>query len=301
FSRSPGGSSGGSVAAILAEMCYASIGSDTGGSIRIPSAACGLVGLKPALGEIPIDGVVPLSSTLDHIGPLCRSVEDAAILHQTLGGVASPTPIKARELRGLRLAVPRPYFFALLDPDVAARFDESCERLTRAGVVLDDVAIAHAAEIATIYVHLALAEAAACHARTLESHPDDYTPNVRLRLEMGRHILAEDYIRAMRGREVLTREVDAALNGRDGLLLPTMPVPAVTLGAATVRVGAVEEPVRSIMLRLTQPFNISGHPAISMPCGRTRDGLPVGAQLVGANTLGLLAVASAIERTLEPS
>ena len=300
-SRSPGGSSGGSAAAILAGMCYASIGSDTGGSIRIPSAACGLVGLKPALGEIPTDGVVPLSSTLDHIGPLCRSVEDAGILHQLLGGVANPAPIGTRELRGLRLGIPRPYFFALLDPDVAARFDESCERLTRAGVVLEDVAIAHTAEIATIYVHVALSEAAACHARTLESQPDDYTPNVRVRLEMGRHILAEDYVRALRGRDVLTREVGAALNGRDGLLLPTMPVPATTLGAATVKVGTAEETVRNITLRLTQPVNITGHPAISMPCGRTRDGLPVGAQLVGSDTLGLLAVASAIERTLEPS
>jgi aspartyl-tRNA(Asn)/glutamyl-tRNA(Gln) amidotransferase subunit A len=298
--RSPGGSSGGSAAAILAGMCYASIGSDTGGSIRIPSAACGLVGLKPALGEIPTDGVVPLSSTLDHLGPLCRSVEDAGILHQMLGGVASPAPIRARALRGLRLAIPRPYFFTLLDPDVAARFDEACERLTRAGVLLEDVVIAHTAEIATIYVHLALSEAAACHARTLERQPDDYTPNVRVRLEMGRHILAEDYVRAMRGREVLTREVGAALNGRDGLLLPTMPVPATTLGAATVTVGAVEESVRNITLRLTQPFNITGHPAISMPCGRTRNGLPVGAQLVGSETLNLLAVASAIEHTLEP-
>ena len=105
--RSPGGSSGGSAAAILADMCYASIGSDTGGSIRIPSAACGLVGLKPAFGEIPIDGVVPLSSTLDHVGPLCRSVEDAGILHQVLAGASNPAPIKARELSGLRLGIPR--------------------------------------------------------------------------------------------------------------------------------------------------------------------------------------------------
>jgi aspartyl-tRNA(Asn)/glutamyl-tRNA(Gln) amidotransferase subunit A len=300
-SRSPGGSSGGSAAAILAGMCYASIGSDTGGSIRIPSAACGLVGLKPAFGEIPTDGVVPLSSTLDHVGPLCRSVEDAAILHQVLAGVSSPVSIKARDLRGLRFGIPRPYFFALLDPEVSARFDESCERLSRAGVVLEDVALAHATEIATIYVHVALSEAAACHARTLETQPEAYTSNVRVRLEMGRYILAEDYVRAMRGRDVVTREVNAALNGRDGLLLPTLPVPAVTLGAATVRVGTVEEPVRSIMLRLTQPFNISGHPAITLPCGRTRDGLPVGAQLVGADTLGLLAAAHAIEPLLEPS
>jgi aspartyl-tRNA(Asn)/glutamyl-tRNA(Gln) amidotransferase subunit A len=299
--RSPGGSSGGSAASVLADMCYASIGSDTGGSIRIPSAACGLVGLKPAWGDIPTDGVVPLSSTLDHIGPLCRSVEDAAILHQTLGGVSSPTPIKARELRGLRLGIPRPYFFALLDPDVGARFDELCERLSRAGVVLDDVVIAHTEEIATIYVHVALAEAAACHARTLESQPDAYTPTVRLRLEMGRYILAEDYVRAMRGREVLTRAVNAAMNGRDGLLLPTLPVPAVKLGAAMVTVGTVEEPVRNITLRLTQPFNISGHPAITLPCGRTRDGLPVGAQLVSADTLGLLAAAHAVEPLLESS
>src|SRR5262245_13840139 len=135
-SRSPGGSSGGSAAAILAEMCYASIGSDTGGSIRIPSAACGLVGLKPAFGEIPIEGVVPLSSTLDHVGPLCRSVEDAAILHHTLAGQANPAPIATRELRGLRLGIPRAYFLALLDPEIAARFDEACARLVSAGVML---------------------------------------------------------------------------------------------------------------------------------------------------------------------
>jgi aspartyl-tRNA(Asn)/glutamyl-tRNA(Gln) amidotransferase subunit A len=300
-SRSPGGSSGGSAAAVLAEMCYASIGSDTGGSIRIPSAACGLVGLKPAFGEIPVDGVVPLSTTLDHVGPLCRSVEDAAILHQLLAGLSTPAPVAPRELRGLRLGIPRDYFLALLDPDIEARFGEACKRLTTAGVVLEDVTIPHAADAPTVYLHVALPEAAAYHARTLESHPEEYTPNVRLRLEMARYIMGEDYVRAMRGRDVLIHEVDAALDNRDGLLLPTLPVPATPLGAVTVSVGASEEPVRAITLRLTQPFNITGHPAITMPCGQTRDGLPAGAQLVGMHTLDLLSVASAIEHVLQPS
>jgi aspartyl-tRNA(Asn)/glutamyl-tRNA(Gln) amidotransferase subunit A len=299
--RSPGGSSGGSAAAVLADMCYASIGSDTGGSIRIPSAACGLVGLKPRFGEIPVDGVVPLSNTLDHVGPICRSVDDAAIVHHVISGVSNPAPITRRELRGLRLGIPRPYFFALLDPAIAARFDEACERLTTAGAILEDVTIPHAADAPTIYVHIALPEAAACHAQTLESHPEEYTPNVRLRLEMARYILAEDYVRALRGRDVLMREVNAALHGHDGLLLPTLPVPAITLGATTVSVGTSEEPVRAITLRLTQPFNITGHPAITMPCGRTNDNLPAGAQLVGMETLGLLSVARAIEKVLQPS
>jgi aspartyl-tRNA(Asn)/glutamyl-tRNA(Gln) amidotransferase subunit A len=300
-SRSPGGSSGGSAAAILAEMCYASIGSDTGGSIRIPSAACGLVGLKPAFGEIPTEGVVPLSNTLDHVGPLCRSVEDAAILHQTLAGVSNPAPVTARPLSGLRLGIPRAYFLALLDPQIAQRFDDACQRLVTAGVVLEDVTIPHAADAPAVYLHIALPEAATCHAQTLESQPEEYTPNVRLRLEMGRYIMAEDYVRAMRGRDVLIREVNAALHGRNGLLLPTLPVPAVTLGAATVSVGTSEEPVRAITLRLTQPFNITGHPAITMPCGLTQEGLPAGAQLVGMHTLDLLSVASAIEHLLQPS
>jgi aspartyl-tRNA(Asn)/glutamyl-tRNA(Gln) amidotransferase subunit A len=300
-SRSPGGSSGGSAASILAGMCYASIGSDTGGSIRIPAAACGLVGLKPAFGEIPLDGVVPLSSTFDHVGPLCRSVEDATLLHQLLAGVSNPAPIAARDLRGLRLGIPRAYFFTLLDPEIAARFDAACERLTRAGAILDEVTIPHAADAPTIYLHVALPEAAACHAHTLERQPEDYTPNVRLRLEMARYIMAEDYVRALHGRDVLTREVSAALHGRDGLLLPTLPVPAVKLGAATVAVGTSEEPVRAITLRLTQPFNITGHPAITMPCGQTTEGLPAGAQLVGMDTLELLSVAQAMEKVLDPS
>jgi aspartyl-tRNA(Asn)/glutamyl-tRNA(Gln) amidotransferase subunit A len=298
--RSPGGSSGGSAASVLAGMAFASIGTDTGGSVRIPSAACGLVGLKPAFGEIPIDGIVPLSTTLDHVGPLARSVEDAAILYGVLKGGPEGPPLRKIETGDLRVGVLRGYFTALLDSQVASAFDGAARRLADAGAILDDVEIPHAHDIAAIYLHIVLSEAAAYHATTLESHANAYTANVRLRLEMGRYILAQDYVRALRGRDLLRREVDAAIAGHDALLLPTLAVPATRLGAAMVRVGGTEEPVRNITLRLTQLFNVTGHPAITMPCGKTTDGLPIGAQLVGASTPDLLEVARALEPYLGP-
>ena len=299
--RSPGGSSGGSAASVLDGQAYGSIATDTGGSIRIPAAACGLVGLKPAFGEIPTRGIVPLSTTMDHVGSLCRSVEDAAILYDALRA-ARYEPRQKRELRGTRIGVLRGYFLALLDPQVAAAFDLACARLVEAGAVLDDVDIPHAADIAPIYLHIVLCEAAALHAKMLDSRSEDYHPNIRTRLELGRYILAEDYVRALRGRQLLIEEVDAALRGRSALLLPSLAVPATRLGAATVKVGAVEEPVRNITLRLTQLFNVTGHPAMSVPCGKTAEGLPIGAQFVGARTAtdDLLRVAAAAEPYLGP-
>jgi aspartyl-tRNA(Asn)/glutamyl-tRNA(Gln) amidotransferase subunit A len=301
-SRSPGGSSGGSAASVLAGMAIATIGTDTGGSIRIPASACGLVGLKPTIGEIPTDGVVPLSSTLDHVGPMCATVEDAAVVYDVLRGIPRPPALVPREIRSLRFGVPRAYFFDLLDDEVAARFGEGVDRLKEAGASVEDVSIPHAKEAATVYLHIALTEAAACHATTLESRPQDYTENVRLRLEMGRYIQGEDYVRAQRGRAVLREEVRDALNGKDALLLPSMPVPATRLGVPTITIGGIEESVRNLTLRLTQLFNISGHPAISIPCGRTSDGLPVGAQIVGGinRTPELLRVASAVDAILSP-
>jgi aspartyl-tRNA(Asn)/glutamyl-tRNA(Gln) amidotransferase subunit A len=299
--RSPGGSSGGSAAGVLDGMAYASIGTDTGGSVRIPSAACGLVGLKPSLGEVPLGGIVPLSTTMDHVGPLCRSVEDAGLVLDALRGRAQNR--RKREVKGLRVGVLRGYFTALLDPQVAAAFEATCSALSAAGAELADVQIPHAGDIAPIYLHIVLAEAAAFHAKTLDSHAEDYTPNVRIRLEMGRYILAEDYVRALRGRSLLTEEVDAALHGQDALLLPALAVPAIRLGAAVVKIGSVEEPVRNITLRLTQLFNITGHPAITMPGGATTDGLPIGAQLVGGldHTDDLVSVAAAVEPLIRPA
>jgi aspartyl-tRNA(Asn)/glutamyl-tRNA(Gln) amidotransferase subunit A len=299
--RSAGGSSGGSAASVADGMAYASIGTDTGGSIRIPAAACGVVGLKPSRGETPLDGIVPLSTTMDHVGPLCRSVEDAAILFDALRGTAAE-PRTSATLRGTTFGVLRGYFRALLDTQVASAFDAACARLTDAGAVLEDVEIPHAADIGPIYLHIVLSEAAAYHAKMLDSRADDYTPNVRIRLEMGRYVLAEDYVRALSGRRVLIAEVDAALRGRAALLVPALAIPAPKLGAATVRLAGVEEPIRNVMLRLTQLFNITGHPAISIPCGKTVEGLPIGAQLVGAlhGTDDLLRVAAAAEPYVGP-
>jgi Asp-tRNA(Asn)/Glu-tRNA(Gln) amidotransferase A subunit family amidase len=279
--RSPGGSSGGSAASVADGMALASIGTDTGGSIRIPAAACGTVGLKPAYGEIPADGVVPLSRTLDHVGPIASTAGDAWLLYRALAGKPA-RPLAPLPASGLRLAILRPYFCDLLDDEVRGRFEAAIERLLAAGVRIDETEIHHTAEIGSVYLHISFADAAAYHAATLERSPELYTAPVRLRLEAARYVEAEDYVRALCGRDVLRREVDAALAGHDALVLPTLAIPAPPIGAATVPIGGRDEPVRNVMLRLTQLFNVTGHPAISLPCGTTGAGLPCGLQLVGA-------------------
>jgi aspartyl-tRNA(Asn)/glutamyl-tRNA(Gln) amidotransferase subunit A len=282
-SRSPGGSSGGSAIAVATGMSVASIGTDTGGSIRIPSAACGIVGLKPTLGEIPTDGVVPLSHTLDHVGPMTRSVLDTAILYDVLsgGGESAGWPPEPNGRQKRTFVIPESFYLDRLDDAVRARFREACDRLRDAGHRVQNGSIENAALVPAVYLHIVMAEAAAYHARTLQSVPDKYMPAVRIRLEMGRYVLGEDYVRAMRGRDVLRRAADEALANADALLLPSLAIPAPPLGANSVDVGGSQEPVRAITLRLTQTFNITGHPALSMPMGLTGTGLPCGCQLVG--------------------
>jgi aspartyl-tRNA(Asn)/glutamyl-tRNA(Gln) amidotransferase subunit A len=297
-SRSPGGSSGGSAASVVAGMALATVGTDTGGSIRIPSAACGLVGFKPPFGAVPCDGVVPLSQTLDHVGPLAKTVEDARLLYLALSGeAASLSSAPAIELADVRAASLDGYFVARLQPAVRDSFDSALARLRDAGLQISTASIAHAADVPAIYVTICLAEAAALHARTLEDVPERYTKPVRHRLELGRYIPAEDYLRAQAGRNVLRSEVDEALRRHDVLLLPTMAIVAPPLGASTVEMDG-EEPVRSAMLRLTQPFNLSGHPAITLPVAASPEGLPVGLQLVGRETDRLLDIARAVEGIL---
>lgn len=304
-SRSPGGSSGGSAIAIATGMSLGTVGTDTGGSIRIPAAACGVVGLKPGWGEVSASGVVPLSRQLDHVGPLASCVTDAWIQYNAMLPRARQTaamPVAA-PLKGLRLGLPAGYLFDRLDADVEHAVKSTIDALRTAGAILTDVAIPHATDMAAIYLHLVFGDAAEYHARTLLSRPQDYTPNVRLRLEMARYVLAEDYVRALRGKTVIAYEVDRALDGVDALVLPALAIPAPPIGAVTMPVKGGPEAVRSLMLRCTQPFNLSGHPAISLPCGTAHGRLPIGLQLAGhkGQTPKLVSVALAVERAIAHS
>jgi aspartyl-tRNA(Asn)/glutamyl-tRNA(Gln) amidotransferase subunit A len=294
-SRSAGGSSSGSAAALAAGMCFGALGTDTGGSIRIPSAACGTFGLKPTFDEITCEGIVPLGVSLDHVGPMARSVGDLGLLYHALKGIAGGWSSQTDER--FVFGVPKPFFLDMLESGVAEALTRACDALVSAGHDVIDVDIEHAKWTPHVYLHLVLAEAARYHAPLLEQHASQYSPDVRLRLEMGRYVLGEDYVRAGLLRDVLRRDVSRALEPCDALLLPALPIPPPVLGAATVDVGGTTEPVRATMLRLTQLFNVTGHPAIAMPARWSPDPLPRGLQLVGAlnHTPRLLEIAAAVE------
>jgi aspartyl-tRNA(Asn)/glutamyl-tRNA(Gln) amidotransferase subunit A len=292
-SRNAGGSSGGSGAALAAGMCLGAIGTDTGGSIRIPAAACGIVGLKPTIGELSCDGVVPLSTTLDHIGPMALTVSDVGMLFQAMKG----TTVRGVASAGgtLTFGLLGGYFTQPLDPDVRVMMDRVQRALASRGHAIVNVDLPHADWTPDVYLHIVLPEASWYHTPLLERHASSYSPGVRLRLEMGGYVLAEDYIRAMKLKEALTLRVDRALEGCDALLLPALATAAPALGATTIDINGRSEPVRASMLRLTQLFNLTGHPVVAVPAGTGNDGMPRGLQIVGMRnaTERLLAVAAA--------
>ena len=294
-SRMAGGSSGGSAAAVASGIGLGSVGTDTGGSIRIPAALCGLVGLKPAYGEVPVDAVVPLCLSFDHVGPIGLTVADVAAMWAVMsdatgqGATAPDAP---------RLGVPAKYFFDLLEDDVRAAWDSTAALLTQQGANIKPVSIPNAASTADAYVPIVFRESYAWHHEFLNRCPERYTPAVGERLAMGANVTAEEYGRAMALREMLTTEVDAALEGVDALALPAMAVTAPRLGTTEIEFDGTRMPVRSVMLRLTQLFDITGHPAITIPMPVPSEVFPAGLQLVGKRTADLLAVAANIERML---
>ncbi len=277
-----GGSSGGSAAAVAAGIVDVALGTDTAGSVRIPAAACGVVGLKPTYGRLPVDGVHPLARSMDTVGPLTRTAADAAALLEVL----SPAPFSAAgsawsDLEGVSVGVPRTYFLDHVSPEVRAALAGARAAVHEAGghtvdVDVPDMRHAPAAQLFTL-----AAEAFDVHRDMLAGRGELLPEDVRVRLEMGMFFLASDYVRAQRLRGLLQAEVDDVLAEVDVLLTPTLAMTAPDADTHEVTVEGAVWPTQFAMTRLTMPYNVTGHPALTLPWGADTQGLPIGLQIAG--------------------
>jgi len=291
--RLPGGSSSGSGVAVAAGLAVGALGSDTGGSIRIPASLCGISGLKPTYGRVSRSGVLPLSWTLDHAGPMARSAMDCALLLAPMAGydAADPTtsvlpvPDYAAALtgrvNGLRIGLLRGFFLESAAPAVRDAVEAAARTLVAAGAVVDELSLPHMGDIAAASSAIIASEALAYHARWLRQRPGDYQPDVRERLKVGAFVSGVQYVRACQVRTLVRDAVDEALARRDVLLAPTTPIAAPLVGEREVSLNGVKIDARATLTRLTRPFNFSGHPACSVPCGFSAEGLPLGMQFIG--------------------
>ncbi|MFF2807144.1 amidase [Streptomyces sp. NPDC058000] len=292
--RVAGGSSGGSAVAVAAGAAGFALGTDTGGSIRVPAALNGVVGLKPTYGLVPRHGVTSLSWSLDHVGPLTRTVEDAALVLSALVGhdprdpgslAAHPTdhrPPRGTDLTGLRVGVPGNYYFDRVTPDVEAAVRHAIDRLADLGARLVEVEIPMTRYIQATQWGLMVPEATASHERTLRTVPDRYTDDVRILLEAGELLPAGDYLRAQRARTLMRQAWRPLLDEVDVIAAPTVPTVAVPAGEETITWpdGTVES-VSDAYVRLSAPANITGVPSLTVPVGHDRAGMPIGMQLLG--------------------
>jgi aspartyl-tRNA(Asn)/glutamyl-tRNA(Gln) amidotransferase subunit A len=311
--RIPGGSSSGSGVAVAAGLVAGALGSDTGGSIRIPASLCGITGLKPTYGRVSRDGVLPLAWSMDHAGPMAHTAADCAVILGCLAGYdpADPTtsvlPVPdytaalTGDIKGLRVGLLRKFFFEAAVPAVAHAVEAAVEVLKGLGAIVEDVELPSVMHVAPASFAIVAVEALAYHAEWLRTRAAEYQPDVRERLRLGAFVSGLQYVRAQQVRALVRREVDAALARRDVLLAPTTPIPATALGEEQVSLGDGVSDARSALIRLTRPFNFSGHPAGSVPCGFTGAGLPLGMQIVGRpfDEATVLRVADAYQRATD--
>jgi aspartyl-tRNA(Asn)/glutamyl-tRNA(Gln) amidotransferase subunit A len=310
--RVSGGSSGGSAAAVAIGMGLASMGTDTGGSIRIPAALCGVVGLKPTFGLVSAKGSIPLGISFDHPGPLARGVVDACILLEAVAGKyprAWPRPdhrkLGRKPSRCFRIAWPKHFYFERLDSEVR-RLVEASAKLVESlpGCRVREVALPRLPGAIDLATNLVLSEANHYHESQgyYPARSAEYGDDVRAHLKWGHEIRAVDYLRGAEARKDIQADFAAAFEHVDAILAPTSPIPAPRIGASSIRIaGQRETPVRAELLRMTRPANITGLPAISIPCGFTCAGLPVGLQLIGPHwsEARLLSIAFAFEQATE--
>ena len=312
--RITGGSSGGSGTAMAAGLCAAALGSDTGGSIRIPACFCGIVGLKPTYGRVSKRGVMPLSWSLDHVGPMTRTVEDAALMLQVIAGYDSQDPGStdiavpnysaeiAKGIKGMRIAVLRGGYVLPMDADIESAFEESIKTLKSLGaMVTDPVELPYIEDTLSANITIISSEAATVHQTEMNGRPHDYGEDVLARLSIGRDHPATAYITARNTQRQMRDQLMDSLANYDALILPMMPLGAPPIGQNDVLVGGKILDVRAAVTRYTQPFNLTGFPAISVPCGFTDDALPIGFQLVAKpfEESVLLRITHAYERATE--
>jgi aspartyl-tRNA(Asn)/glutamyl-tRNA(Gln) amidotransferase subunit A len=270
-----GGSSGGSAAAVAAGLCYGAIGTDTAGSIREPAALCGVVGLKATYGGVSARGVIPLSPSLDHVGPMTRTVADAAILFAAIAGDA-PRREKL-DSRNLRIAIPRRFFYEDLDPEIARAVEEALLLFRNMTASIREIELAVDTDRT-----LQAAESWAVHAESVARNPDLYQPETLRRLFLGKNTPGPEMIERSRQLEMARDEIRSRFHDVDLLITPTTPIPAP--GFAELQANPENLRPREVMLlRNTRPFNVWGLPAISVPCGFTKAGLPIGLQIAGAH------------------
>ena len=308
--RIPGGSSGGGAAAVAAGLGCVSIGTDTGGSIRIPAALCGVVGLKPSYGRVSTHGVFPLSWSLDHPGPLVRSVEDAAIVLQAIAGpdphdratlgqtVPDFRATVRRDVRGLRLGVLDDPYHRQVEHGVRITFDAALDVLRGLGLRLEPITVPRAADAFVAQLAIIQAESASVHERWLAERPNDYGPETLERLRQGQFVTATQYLRAQKVRGLVIEEFGELFTRVDALVLPSVPAVAPRIGQATVEIDGQAVETRALMTRFSRLFNFVGAPALSVPCGFGAGGLPVGLQIAGRpmDEETVIAIGAAYER-----
>ncbi|HEU5320484.1 MAG TPA: amidase [Methylomirabilota bacterium] len=291
--RIAGGSSSGSGVAVAAGLAPGALGSDTGGSVRIPASLCGITGLKPTYGRVSRSGVLPLSWSMDHVGPMTRTAADSALMLRAMAGYDPDDPTSSvlpvpdylaaltGDVKGLRIGLLGPFFLASAAPEVRAAVQAAARVLAGAGAVVDEVSLGHMEDVSAASSAVVGVEALAYHAPWLRARAGEYQADVRDRLRMGAFITGLHYVRGQQVRALVRQEVEAALARRDVLLAPTTPIAAPAVGEREAALGDGTSDVRSALIRLTRPFNFSGHPACSVPCGLTGAGLPIGMQFVG--------------------
>lgn len=296
--RVAGGSSGGSAASVATGMGFAAIGTDTAGSIRLPAAYCGIVGLKPTYGRVSTRGIVPLASSYDHVGPITNSVYDAALVTQVLSDYDSPNPCGDKPVpslvsafdelpTNLRIGVPRAFFFDHLHSDIADAIEKAIQVFAELHAEIRDIKL----EASTDRT-LASAEAYAYHKEFAERSPELYQPATLARIQAGATISAHEALRASRDLQASRHDIQEVFNDVDVLLTPTVPIPPPVIADLLERPDELR-PRELVMLRNTRPFNVWGIPTISVPCGFTKDGLPIGLQLAAAPWRGIVLLQAA--------